>query len=288
MKTDQSAEIKQDRFGGRLMVFWGLAIVTLIFAFIPFLLFAADPAQRELPPNTLWEVVHNICVPGQAQNQNPKPCLQVDLHGGIDRGFAILRDPRGGTQFLFVPTTRISGIESPVVRGPNAVNYFAIAWESRTYINQTLQLTLPRDDIGMAINSALSRSQDQLHIHISCIRPDVLEALHKNEGRIGSHWAPLTTTFFGHRYIAIWVPGDDLGPNNPFNYLAERLSGATPDMANRTIVVIGFTRTEGTKGFVILADRVNEQTGDLANGEELLDHACHITATNGTLNRSGS
>jgi CDP-diacylglycerol pyrophosphatase len=288
MKTEQSAETERDRVGCHLLVFWGLAIVTSIFAFAPFLLHAADQTQRELPPNTLWEVVHSVCVPDQVQNQNPKPCLQVDLHGGIERGFAILRDPRGGTQFLFVPTTRISGIESPVVRGPNAVNYFAIAWESRTYLNQALHITLTRDDIGMAINSSLSRSQDQLHIHISCIRPDVFEALHKDEGRIGSHWAPLKTTFFGHQYIAMWVPGDDLGPNNPFTYLAERLSGPTPDMANRTIVVIGFTRAEGTKGFIFLADRVNEQNGDLANSEELLDHACHITATNGTLNQSGS
>ena len=31
----------------------------------------------------------------------------------------------------------------------------------------------------MAINSALSRSQGQLHIHIDCIRSDVREALAK-------------------------------------------------------------------------------------------------------------
>ena len=160
--------------------------MTAIIVCAPLLLFAADTSQRELPPNTLWEVVHNVCVPGQSEHHDPMPCLQVNLSGGIENGFAILRDPRGGTQFLLVPTTRISGIESPIVRGPNATNYFDSAWEARTYINEALHLTLPRDDIGLAINSAVSRSQDQLHIHFSCIRADVLEALHKNEARIGN------------------------------------------------------------------------------------------------------
>src|SRR3982074_1433917 len=97
------------------------------------LVFSAHAAQRDLSRDALWEVIHNICVPGQSQNRDPKPCLQVDLNGGIESGFAILRDPRGGTQFLLIPTHRISGIESPIVRGPHATNYFADACEVRTY-----------------------------------------------------------------------------------------------------------------------------------------------------------
>ena len=182
-----------------------------------------------------------------------------------------------------MPTARISGIESPIVRGPSALNYFDIAWQSRTYIDEALHVKLPRDDIGMAINSAVSRSQDQLHIHFLCIRTDLFEALRKDERRIGNKWAPLSVPLLGHHYIAMWVTGEHLSPNNPFSFLAERLSGAMPDMA---IVVVGFTRAEGSKGFVILADRINEQSGDLANGEELLDHDCHI-ATIGKKPTSG-
>jgi CDP-diacylglycerol pyrophosphatase len=202
----------------------------------------------------------------------------VDLNGGVESGFAILRDPRGGTQFLLIPTTRISGIESPIVRGPHATNYFADAWEVRAYINEALHETLPRDGIGLAINSALSRSQDQLHIHLSCIRPDALEVLHKNEGEIRDQWALLNVPFFGHYYIAMWVTGEHLSPHNPFKLLAERLPEAARDMGNRTLVVVGLTRSDGTKGFVILADQVDKGKGDLAFGEELLDHACHIAA----------
>jgi hypothetical protein len=89
---------------------------------------------------------------------------------------------------LLVPTIQISGIESPIVRGPNATNYFANAWEARTHIDDVLHLTLPRDDIGLAINSVVSRSQDQLHIHFSCIRADVWETLHEHERDIGNQW----------------------------------------------------------------------------------------------------
>src|ERR1700730_14694486 len=219
MKPNLSRNTKQRSFGGLLTSVRVSAVVATICASAAFLMLAADAAQRNLSRDALWQVVHNICVPGQSQLHDPKPCLRVDLSGGIESGFAILRDPRGGTQFLLVPTARISGIERPIVRGASALNYFAIAWEARTYINEALHLTLPRDDIGLAVNSAMSRSQDQLHIHFSCVRADVLEALHKNEGKVGNRWAAFNVPLYGHRYIAMWVTGERLSPNNPFSFL---------------------------------------------------------------------
>jgi CDP-diacylglycerol pyrophosphatase len=281
MNIGRSTDTPHGTIGCRPIVFWGSGAVTAIIICAAFLLPPADATQRELPPNTLWEVVHNVCVPGQSEHHDPRPCIQVDLSAGVESGFAILRDPRGGTQFLLVPATQVSGIESPMVRGPGALNYFAKAWEARIYINEALHQTLPRDDIALAINSAKSRSQDQLHIHFSCVRADVFEALHKNEARIGNDWAPLNLPPYGHHYVATWLAGEHLGPNNPFSFLAERLPGATADMANRTLVLVGFTRDEGTKGFVILAGHINKQAGDPASGEELLDRDCRI-ATMGT------
>jgi len=278
MNPRLSHDTRQGRVVDCRSDFCASKVVAAICACAAFLVLPADGAQRDLPRNTLWEVVHNLCVPGQSEHHNPKPCLQVNLDGGIESGFAVLPDPRGGAQFLLIPTTRISGIESPIVRGPHATNYFADAWEVRTYLNKALHQTLPRDGIGLAINSAVSRSQDQLHIHLSCIRADILETLHKNEGKIGEQWALLNVALFGHYYIAMWVTGDQLRPYNPFRLLAERLPDAARDMGNRTLVVVGLTRSDGTKGFVILADRVNKERGDLAFGEGLLDHACRIAA----------
>src|SRR6202790_3881662 len=187
MIPGQSPQRTQRSF---VSVFRRLAIVAAICASVVLLSPASHTAERELARNALWEVVHNLCVPGQQFHHDPRPCLQVDLSGGVKNGFAILRDPRGGAQFLLIPTARISGIESPTVRGGSATNYFASAWEVRTHIDDALHVILPRDDIGLAINSVMSRSQDQLHIHFSCIRTDVWEKLHEYEGNIGNKWAP--------------------------------------------------------------------------------------------------
>lgn len=273
-----STGANQARYVRSLIVFLALAIMGAICTCITFLLLAANAAQGDLPRNALWGVVHNLCVPGESQFHDPMPCLHVDLSGGIESGFAILKPPRGGTEFLLIPTARISGIESPIVRGPNATNYFASAWENRTYIDEAMHQLLPRDEVALAVNSVVSRSQDQMHIHFSCVRVDVWQALHKNERAIGDHWAPFNVSFFGHNYVAMWVSGENLSPHNPFSLLEERLPGASQDMANRTLVVIGFTRADGTKGFVILSDQANEENDDLANGEELLDPSCDIAA----------
>ena len=275
MNLDLSAEANRYSFWKHLTVF-SLVVIALISSCAAFLLLAAEASQRNLPRNALWELVHNICVPGQSLRRDPNPCLEVDLTGGMENGYAILRDPRGGTQFLLIPTAPISGIESPAVRNPNGTNYFALAWEVRTHLDDTLHLTIPRDDIGLAINSLVSRSQDQLHIHLSCIRTDVWGTLHEHEREIGNQWAPFNFLLVGRRYHAMWVSGEHLKPHNPFRLLAEGLPDAAGDMSNRTLVVIGLTRTNGTKGFIILADQVNKDRGDLANGEELLDNTCHI------------
>lgn len=127
------------------------------------LVFAAP--QSISPRDALWIIVNYGCVPNKLQNHDPKPCVSVDLDEGRERGFAVLKDVEGATQFFLVPTARISGIESPILSATNAPNYFAYAWEARTNINEELHKTLPRDDIGLAVNSIASRSQDQLHIH---------------------------------------------------------------------------------------------------------------------------
>jgi CDP-diacylglycerol pyrophosphatase len=65
--------------------------------------------------DALWRIVHDQCVPNERLNDDPAPCALVDLSGGEDRGFAVLKDIDGATQFLLIPTEHIIGIESPDV-----------------------------------------------------------------------------------------------------------------------------------------------------------------------------
>lgn len=236
--------------------------------------FLFGAAQMSLPRNALWEVVRSVCIPGQSQHRDPKPCLEVDLTGGVEKGFAVLRDPRGSVHFLLVPTTPISGIESPAARAPSATNYFAKAWDARTYIEQSLGRPVGPDGVVLAVNSALSRSQDQLHIHVGCVKPDVLAALQKNERQIGNRWAEFNVPLLRRHYDAMWISGDTLGATNPFKLLADGLPGAATDMSNYTLVVISLTRAVGARGFVILADHADLKQDNGAGGEEILDESC--------------
>ena len=91
---------------------------------------------------------------------------------------------RSTTRVIVVPTTPISGIESPALLRENAPNYWEAAWEARRFVEEGARRQLPRDKIGMAINSAVSRSQDQLHIHVACVAPAVIGFLRRHQAEI--------------------------------------------------------------------------------------------------------
>jgi CDP-diacylglycerol pyrophosphatase len=233
-------------------------------------------ATASADPNALWNIVHTKCVPNEQQHGDPAPCRLVDLSRGEQNGYVVLKDLVGATQFLLIPTARVSGIESPALLAPGAPNYFADAWRSRTYVDAILQKALPRDDISLAINSISGRSQNQLHIHVDCVRGDVHALLKQHEMAIGAHWAALGDPLAGHNYLAMKVEGANLDQINPFTLLADGVPGARQDMGYHTLVVVGATFSTGRPGFFVLDDRANPAAGDDASGEELQDHACAI------------
>jgi CDP-diacylglycerol pyrophosphatase len=217
-------------------------------------------------PNALWQIVGGKCVPDEQQNQSPKPCAAVDLTGG----YAILKDLVGDTQFLLIPTTRVTGIESPAVLAPDAPNYWADAWQARHFVEERAHRDLPRDDISLAINSVSGRTQNELHIHIDCVRPDVQAALREHAAAIGATWLPFPVPLAGHDYLARRLSQPELGTINPFVLLADGVPGARVDMGSYTLVVVG-----DPGGFVLLAGHANG-AGDRGSGEELQDHACAL------------
>jgi CDP-diacylglycerol pyrophosphatase len=229
------------------------------------------PHTASADANVLWRIVSEQCVPNQKQNHTPQPCARVDLGGG----YAVLKDLVGNTQFLLIPTTRISGIESADILSPNAPNYWADAWQARTFVEDRAHRHLPRDALGLAVNAISGRTQDQLHIHIDCVRLDVRGALHEHAAAIGTHWSRLPAPLVGHDYMAMRLEQPELGATNPFVLLAGGVAGARADMAHRTLVVIGDS-DQGKDGFVLLAGHATPATGDWGSGEQLLDHACAV------------
>jgi len=245
------------------------AIAVIAAALIPY-----GATARVFDPSALWNIVHGQCVPNQQQHGDPKPCAEVDLKDGVDHGYAVLKDISGKSQYLLIPTARIIGIESPELQAPDATNYFAAAWQARSFVEKALGHDLPRDNVGLAVNSVLSRSQNQLHIHIDCVRADVRGTLAKLRSSIGDTWAPLSEPVGSHPYWAMRVVGPTLGGHNPFKLLADGIPKARDNMKMRTLVVVGMQFDANTPGFVLLADRVNPLIFDFGAGARLEDHAC--------------
>ena len=234
---------------------------------------AMNVGTAHADPNALWTIVHDQCVPNERGHDNPAPCAEVDVGGGQKMGYAVLKDIVGANQFLLIPTADISGIDSPAILAPGAVNYFGAAWRARTFVDERAGWTLPRDWVSLAINSALARTQDQLHIHIDCVRADVRAALSEHAADVGPTWAPFPVPLAGHSYQAIAVSGESLDAINPFVLLADGVPGAREDMGDRTLAVVGVVGPDGQPGFVILTDQADPTTGDTAGGEERQDHS---------------
>ena len=235
----------------------------------------AGAGDAHADPDALWRLVSQQCVVDELQFGNPEPCAAVDLTGGVQRGYAVLKDAHGARQFLLIPTARITGVESPELISPEATNYFDAAWQVRSYFEEAAGGPVPRDWVSLAVNSRLARSQEQLHIHIDCLRADVHDALTRYGNEVGPEWSEFPLPLAGHRYSALAVEGDKLDVN-PFRLVADRFGGH--DMELQTLVVVGSDSVgrgsggPGRQGFVILVDRADGENGDFAGGEQLQDH----------------
>jgi CDP-diacylglycerol pyrophosphatase len=245
---------------------------------------AAAPQAYAADRDALRHIVQDECLLHWRAQHEPTPCEQVVLpHMDVQRGYAVLADSKGGAHLLLIPTRTVSGIEDSALLLPQTPNYFAAAWAARMRLDAVVGHPLRRDAIGLAVNSALARGQDQLHIHMECLRPAVYRALHSAAAdAIGSHWAVLAVEESPFR--ARRLMGQDLGTANPFVLLADALPEARHSMGNYTVVVAGMEFKEGP-GFMVLAGptptrqellRGVSGNGLVAPGETLLDASCAV------------
>lgn len=205
----------------------------------------------ELHRMALWQVVR-ACVADFKLTGAPFPCLEVDLSGGEERGSVVLRPPLSDDTML-APTRRIVGIEDPFLQSPDAPNYFAAAWRARAFLKDAGGEAPEREAIALFVNSAIVRTQDQLHIHVGCLFPYARRTLALAAPKIPrGEWTQIGpvvphTMFWGYR-----IGGTDLANVNPFRLAAEAFAGKTKGPGDLTIVVAG-VRVEGDDEFLILA-----------------------------------
>lgn len=219
--------------------------------------------------DALRQIVQNQCVPSWRERRDAEPCEEVHLSDdqSTQGGYAILADRKGGAHFLLIPTTTISGIEDQALRTGDVPNYFAAAWLARNLVARVYAKPLSRNYIGLAINSKYTRSQDQLHLHIECIRSRVHAALAEHAGEMTQTWLPIMLD--GVLFHALRMPGDERVEFNPFELLQKNPPPTAGEPAGYTLVLTGLDFEDGP-GFVVLAGH------NVIGGEKLLDSECKI------------
>jgi CDP-diacylglycerol pyrophosphatase len=234
----------------------------------------AQPLQHHEDRNRLWSLI-NGCATAAAQNiYPPSPCAEVDTPHGTADGYVVFKDRDGRYQYLVLPLARTTGIEDPALLAPGAPNYFADAWAARLYVEAALHAAQPRGVLSMVVNSEHGRSQDQLHIHLDCIRPDVHDALQRLLPTITDRWHTLSEPLPPHQHIyqARWVEGEGLSIN-PFQSLASSLRDGD-SMALHSLVVVSARSSQGKPGFILLSGHVDPARDDRGSGDELQDRDC--------------
>ena len=222
----------------------------------------------------LWRIVSTQCVPASQAGKAPSPCLT--LNNDEEAGFAVLKDRIGVAQVLVIPTNQISGIESPDSRKASSKKYWSAAWNARFFVFGYLQREITRDEVGLAVNSQHDRSQDQLHIHVDCIKPQVRDLLRKHVDEIGYSWSLLPFEVDGKKYNARRVDDSDLGRTNPIALISDELTDAASDMGAETVFVAGAKFGDGKDGFILLEDRAGRALLDNGHSEDLQDHTCSV------------
>lgn len=227
------------------------------------------PVRHASDPDALWRIVSTRCL---AQASRPPDCAAV--WSDPARQAVVLKDRHGRFQYLLVPSVRVSGIEDPALLRADAPNYFASAWDARSFVAQALQRPLPRQYVSLALNSPHGRSQEQLHIHIDCLRPDVYAVLQRQRTGIGPEWRVLAEPLLGHAYLARTLHGEALD-QDPVRLLAATLP-ADASLRDYSLVVAGAQLQDGRPGFIVLATRQDTHSANHASGEEVQDHACSL------------
>lgn len=224
----------------------------------------AIPAPaRAADPDALWHKVVEVCLKSDPQQDRQNPCDVVRP----DADFLLVKDICGPTQYLLLPTHRLSGIESDELA--TAPNYFRFAWEERDWVGVRAGRKLAPGDLVLAINSIDRRSQNQLHIHIDLARPGLSDALRAYQHNPAGTWSLFR--FQGHDYHLMRL--SDLGTQNPITLVRARIAATQGVMRHQTIGLIGASFADGSTGFYLLNGEYDGSDDGSGWAEELeIDH----------------
>ncbi|WP_045765632.1 CDP-diacylglycerol diphosphatase [Xanthomonas albilineans] len=167
--------------------------------------------------DTVWRVVHRQCASDASCSGEAMPFRAMDLA----QDYALLQDRDGRAHVVLVPTRRIVGVESPLLQRRETPNYFWLAWRARGALSELLGKAVPDTAVAIVVNAQTAHLQNQLELHIACLRADIRQRL----ASVGAHWNPRWSGYWlqGHHYYLRTLSEEELIQHSPFIRLAEEL-----------------------------------------------------------------
>ena len=221
----------------------------------------------------LRQVTVGLCEPNARLTGLPAPCSQVVR----DPGFAVLRAPGERQHFILVPLRPLRGLESPALWQPDQPNWFGWAWRQRWYLSAWGEAPVADAQIALALNAPSGRSQDQLHVHLACLRPALRQQLWQLAPDIDEHWRALPVDLAGSRYQARRLSETQLLAADFFPALARQPPYPLPD-PRLSLAVVALPSQDASRQFLLLAGRAGSQSGDQGSAERLLAADCRGTS----------
>lgn len=221
----------------------------------------------------LWQVVR-ACVADEKLAGLPFPCLAVDLAGGEDGGYVLLRPP-WSNDLVLSPTRAIVGREDPFLLSPEAPNYFAAAWRARNSIVTANGRPPARGQVALVVNSRRVRVQDQLHIHIGCLVPYARRALAEAAPGVPlGGWRLIGPVIPHQPFWTTRIRNLDLKDVEPFRIVDGLLGRAVSKPEDIMFMVVG-AEVDGEEDFLILATYAHAPGSWWPVGaEEIIDRNC--------------
>ncbi|GJO62991.1 putative CDP-diacylglycerol pyrophosphatase [Mycobacterium marinum] len=248
----------------------GVLVVALVAAVVGTLAGArgaVTPATR--PPadrDQLWKIVHDRCERDYHRTGAYAPCTLVDESSGI----ALYKADGDPYQFLLLPLARVSGIEDRALQEPSTGKYLYEAWADRFAVTARLYNALPESHLVLTINAKSARSQDQLHIHISCSSPATLATLKEVNAADYVHWKQLPVDLGGHSYHVLAVNTDTLKSKNLFRDIHDKVAADGKKMENASVALANVAPDR----FLLLVVEGTDE--DPVAAEALQDHDCSV------------
>lgn len=237
----------------------------LMFFYLAVLMFCGNRAYADR--NVLWDKVNGACVPGYVNKDTYQPCSLVDMNEKI----AIYKVDNDKYQYLLLPTDRVTGVEDDKLQKSRLPNYLYDAWLAKTFLTERLGKPIKERFISLALNPQNARSQDQLHIHISCLSGTANEVLSKiPKSKLNTTWSKEQVTIPPYSYYYRKVSLNELINGSLFKSVSDKVKKEKGRMEYTGVGLVNRT----PESFIMLVG-----IGTIAKGvsaELIQDHECQI------------